>query len=139
MATHSSKSRVWWSSILVAIISLWMGTVLVLREVAFVKVELRDYFMLPSAGTDQAIEMLQNRRLTGCFILYSVALMAATPPLLHFLRRLWLPLAIIAILFVPGCWYGRQIVYVGGKMVDPEVMLRLLDPEPPPDRGVDWN
>lgn len=127
MRPAASKRRIWLTSILIVGIAFWLVTILIARDYAFFKAEFRDHFMLPSARADRAIRILENHRFTLWFVAHSLLLLGLIPPLMLFSKQRWLPLVIITTLFVPCFWYGTEILHLGAKMVDGEVLIRAIE------------
>jgi hypothetical protein len=91
------------------------------------KASVRSSFLLQSAKTDRAIEILQSEVLRSAFSIYFVFILGMIPFLVSCLRpkSLWMSLAAIVLLLSPMLWYGGQISHVAGKFVN----WNQMDPE----------
>jgi fatty acid desaturase len=111
--------RIWVTAIVVFVIAFWMAMISYVREYALFKSSAREYFLLQNEKTDYAIAVLQDWNLLRVFVIYSAFLIGLAPVILHRLvKRLWIGLLIVGILFLPLCWYGGQVTRVFGKFLD---------------------
>lgn len=113
------KDRTWWIAAAIFFIGFHFVLVCAARELGEFRASMRDYFVLPSERADRAIEMLDNQKMFGAYCLSTVILLAATPFLIQRVRwKAWIGLVVSVVLYLPGCWYGGEILHLSGKVID---------------------
>ncbi|MCB1228758.1 MAG: hypothetical protein KDN19_00735 [Verrucomicrobiae bacterium] len=123
--------RTWAIAFAIFVIALHFGVISYNRDYAFWKAEQREFFLLQNEKTDHAIEVLRNDRAFRFFSLGTVILLTLIPILFQKLRlRLWITFLIVFALYLPGFWYGIQIVRVSGKLIDWPALLHPEETKP---------
>lgn len=119
------NDRTWWTASVVFLIAIHFTMACWARQAGGLRAGLKDYFLLPTERADQAIELRKEERLFSIYCLSTPLILALAPVLIQRPRwKPWVGSLVALALYLPGWWYGREMLHLSGKLID---WGRLLD------------
>lgn len=113
------NDRTWWTASVVFLIAVHFTVACWARHAGELRTGLKDYFLLPTERADQAIELRKEERLFSIYCLSTPLVLALAPILIQRPRwKPWVGSLVALALYLPGWWYGREMLHLSGKLID---------------------
>lgn len=110
------------------------------RDLASVRASFREYFVVPSMRSDEAITLLNNSQAFTIFSLSTVLILTLVPLLVWASKtRPWVGVVAALVLYLPGILYGREILHLSAKFIDWTRVMKVTEIESKNENAAEEN